>query len=400
MRSASERPSLWRQHDFRLVWIGQALSELGSQVSTVAFPLLVLGLGGSPGQAGVVGFAKALPLVALSLPAGLLADRVDRKRLMMACDAGRAIALASIPLALALGRPPFAQLVLVALIDGALFATSYIAERGALRHIVPAERLSEAVAQNEGRTFAATILGPPLGGVLYGVARFLPFATDALSYLASTLALWRTRARFDTRDGTTQRGVIEGLRWLWARPFFRATSLLFAAGNPVFLGLYLLAVLLAKRHGASSEAVGAMFAIVGAGGLLGALLAGPLRRRVSSARPLIAEEWLIAAVVPLLLVVHEAALIGLIVAATELLTPLNNSIVSGCRVALAPDRLQGRVQAAGMLIAQSFGWLGPLAVGFGFQHAGPDATVLALAAWAAALAVAGTLTPALRDVPS
>jgi hypothetical protein len=122
---------LLRNRDYMLFWSGEALSELGSQTSTVAYPLLVLTLTGSAAKAGVVGLAKWLPLAIFAIPAGALADRVDRKRLMIASDAIRMLGAASIVAALWLGRPPFAQVAMVAFLDGGLFITSHICERGA-----------------------------------------------------------------------------------------------------------------------------------------------------------------------------------------------------------------------------------------------------------------------------
>src|SRR5207302_8804733 len=132
--------------------------------------------------------------------------------------------------------------------------------------------------------FAALLAGPPLGGLLFAASRALPFLADAGSFLASMIGLSFTRADFQAERSTRRATLgepVEGIRWLWRRPFYRATVLLFAAGNPYFTGLYLLAILLAKHHGASSAAIGAMFAIAGAGGVAGAMLAGPLLKRVS-----------------------------------------------------------------------------------------------------------------------
>jgi predicted MFS family arabinose efflux permease len=394
---------LVKNRDFMLLWTGEALSQLGSQASTVAFPLLVLALTGSPAKAGIVGLAKWLPLAVTALPAGLAADRFDRKRLMMVSDGVRALLLASIPVALWLGRPSFLQIAAVAFLDGCLFTVRYVAERGALPQVVSPEQIPDAVAQNEARMFAANIIGPPLGGILFAAGRALPFVADACSCLVSMVTVAATRARFQLRSHAPRQerwgGLAEGLRWLWQQPFFRSAALLFAAGNPLYTGLYLLAILLAKHHGASSSAVGVMFALVGAGGLLGAVLAGPVRRRISARTALVGEAWLVGCALPLLLVAHSAALIGLVVAAAEFPTPLTNSFVSGYRVAATPDHLQGRVQAAGTLTTMSLAWLGPLVVGFAFQHAGASATVLMVAGWAALLAVVTTMLPALRAGP-
>lgn len=396
---------LRKNHDFVLLWSGEALSQLGSQASTVAFPLLVLALTGSPAKAGVVGLAKWLPLVIAAIPAGVLADRFDRKRLMIWSDAIRALLLASIPLALLLGRPSFLQIAAVAFLDGCLFTLRYVCERGALAHVVKPGQLPHAVAQNEARTFAANLLGPPLGGLLFAVGRMLPFLADALSYLASMVSVALTRAQFQDRVERTSeasgrfRAAAEGLAWLWRHSFFRTSALLFAVGNPLYTGLYLLAILLAKSHGASSAEVGLTFAVVGCGGLVGALLAGSLRGRMRPRTALLGEAWILTCVLPLLFVAHNALLIGVIVAACEAPTPLANSLVSGYRVALTPDRLRGRVQAAGTLVTMSLGWLGPLVVGLVYQQGGADATVALVVGWALVLAAATSVAPGLHHGP-
>jgi MFS family permease len=389
--------SLYRNREFVLLWSGQTLSQLGSQVSLVAYPLLVLALTGSPEKAGIVGFAKTVPLAVFALPAGALVDRVNRKHLMVACDGVRALALAALPIALAAGSVPYALILAVAFIDGSGFVFSYVAERSALRQLVAPERLSEAVARNESRTFAAMLAGPPLGGLLFGIGRAVPFLTDAISYAASTISVLLIRSDFQEVRGEQEQGDLrEGLRWIWRRPFFRACALLFAGSNPVFTGLYLLVVVLAKRHGASSLLVGTMLGIAAAGGLLGALLAPTLQRRCSSRRVLLGEAWLMTLAVPLLLLAHNALLLGLIVATAELITPVTNSIVVSHRVGLTPDRLQGRVQAASTLISFAAGWTGPLVVGFMLQRVGSTATILTLTGWLLLLAIGATITPAFR----
>ena len=393
---------LHRNREFTLLWSGEALSGLGSQISLVAFPLLVLAVTGSPARAGIVGFARNLPIALLALPAGVLADRLNRKHLMVACDGVRALALASIPIAIALGSVPFALVVLVALIDGTGFVFSYITERGAMRQLVPPDQLGEAVARNESRMFGAMLAGPPLGGVLFGLGRAVPFLADAVSYAASTASKLLIRSDFQEarHPDRTVGGAREGLRWVWQRPFFRQCALLFACSNPIFTGLYLLVVVLAKHDGASSALVGVMLGIAAGGGLLGALLAPGLQRRLSARAVLVGESWVLALAVPLLLVAHNALLLGVVLAAAELITPVTNSIVAGYRVALAPDRLQGRVQAASTLISFSAGWLGPLAVGFLLQNAGSAATILVITGWAAVLAVFATTSRHFRHPPT
>jgi MFS family permease len=396
-------PPLRRNRDFTLLWVGQLCSEVGSRISFVAYPLLVLATTGSAAQAGVVGFARVLPMLLFALPGGVLADRVDRRTLMIACDGTRALLLLSLTLAVATGHVAFLHIAVVAFVDGTGYALSYVAERGAMRQVVPVEQLPEAVARTESRNFGAVVAGPPLGGLLYGIGRAVPFAVDAASYLVSTCAMLAMRTRFQeprgARTDSLRAEVGEGLRWVWQRPFFRVSALLAAGINPVFEGAYLLVVVRARQGGASAGAIGAMLAIVGACGVLGGVIAPPLRRRLSARAALAGANWSIVPLLPLLALTADPLLLGLVLGAAELTTPLANATVQGARIAAAPDRLQGRVQAASMLLSQLLGWLGPLAVGVGLQHAGTTATVAALTGWTLVLAVVTGASRALASGP-
>ena len=392
---------LSRNRDFMLLWSGQALSSVGSAVTRVAYPLLVLALTDSAAKAGIVGFAHDLPVALLALPAGVLADHMNRKHLLVGCDAVRAIALAAIPIGLLVGHLPYGVIVAVAAVDGAGWVVSYVGERGVLPQVVAPEQLREAVARNESRVFGALMAGPPLGGVLFGIGRVVPFLADVASYVVSTITKLLIRTPFqEARTEASPRDAREGLRWLWQRPFFRMASLLFLLSNPVFGGLLLLGVLLAKAHGASSALVGVMLGIAAGGGLVGALLAPRLQRRLTARFVLIGENVMLVLTIPLLLLTHNALVIGVVLALAVLITPVTNSIVVGYRVALTPDRLQGRVQAASTLISFSAGWLGPLLVGLLVEDAGFTATILVLVAWSVVLALVAAATRSFRHPPT
>ncbi len=384
-----------------LLWSGQALSSLGSQLSQVAFPLLVLAVTGSAAKAGFVAFAHELPIALLALPGGAVADRVDRKRLLVAIDAVTALFLLAIPVGLLIGHLPYGVILLVAVVDGAGFALTYVAERGVLPQLVAREELGEAVARNEARIFGAMVAGPPLGGVLFAVGRALPFVADAFSYIAASITKLLIAGDFQTaRASAGPWAPLEGLRWLWERPFFRMVSLLFALSNPAFHGLLLLVVLAAKHHGASSTLVGLMLGLGAIGGLLGAVLAPRVQRRLNARMVLVGENLMLVLMIPLLLVAHNALLIGLILAGAVVITPVTNSIVVGRRVAAAPDQLQGRIQAASTVLSFSLAWLGPLLVGLLVEEAGLTATILVMTAWSLALVAVAAASRALREAPA
>jgi MFS family permease len=402
--------SLVRDRNFAWLWVGEALSDIGSQITSTAMPLLVLFLTGSAADAGLVGVAGTIAYPIAALPSGVLADRMDRRRLMMACALLRLAAIASVPVAFAFGRPPFGQLIGVALANAALFATSSVAERGLIGEIVAPEAYPDAVTLNEARGAVAYTTGPPLGGILFGVARGLPFIADSASFLAVFLSLLRLRVPrrhriTDPADPSTGLAAIvreakDGARWLLGQPFLRAGAVLYAAANLTIGALELLALLIAHHHGASPAAIGGMFAIVGVGGVLGAVVAGPIRRRVSTRWAVLAEPWSDSIFLPLLLVIHDAWAIGVLVGVMLLPMTLSSSVIAGSRLALTPERLRSRVQASSMVISSSIAWVGPLAIGLLFQYAGEDAAIVALSAWSLTVAAGATITTDLRNVPT
>jgi MFS family permease len=221
------RFSLWHNRDYLLLWSGQTISSIGSGVSELAFPLLVLALTHSPAQAGFASALRTLPYFIFTLPGGALIDRWNRKRVMILCDAGRAISLASIPVALILGHLTIVQLYLVSLIEGSLYVFFDLAETASLPRVVPKEPLPAAISQNQITSGITNLLGPPLGGVLYAVGRAVPFLADAISYLVSVLSLLFIKTKFQLERVAAPRKlwveIAEGMKWMeFARLWFRA----------------------------------------------------------------------------------------------------------------------------------------------------------------------------------
>ena len=218
-----------------LLLSGRLLSAIGSQVTAIAYPLLVLAVTHSPAKAGLVGFAGLLPHAVFGLPAGVAVDRWNRKRIMVAADGVRAVAIATLATLILLDEVTFWHIAVVALVEGtgAVFFTA--AHAGALRAVVPAPQLPAAVGVIRARAAAVMLAGPPLGGVLFALGRAVPFVFDAISYAFSflTLALMRTpfqqerevdRARLRTQ-------VTDGFRFLWRHPFLRTCALIYGLGN-------------------------------------------------------------------------------------------------------------------------------------------------------------------------
>jgi predicted MFS family arabinose efflux permease len=395
--------SLWRNRDFMVLWSSQVVSTVGTRVTSIAFPLLVLAVTHSPAKAGLVGFAQTLPFLLLYLPAGAFIDRWDRRRMMLACDAGRAVALGSIAITVALGWLSMAQVVVAALIEGSLFVLFDLAEGATLPQLVAGEQLPAAIAQNQAKTQGADLAGQPLGGVLFSTARLLPFLVDAVTYLVSFVALLFIRRPFQQprarQPARLKTEIAEGLLWVWRQPFLRAAVGVIGGINLVFNALTLVLIVRARELGASPALIGAMFAFVGAGGLLGSFLA-PWVQRSFAARPVVVTaSWLWGAQIGVLALLPNALSLGVVSGVGSFAGPAFNVVVNSHLYRVTPDRLLGRVRSAARLVAWGSIPLGALAGGFLASAFGAQTTLLILTGIMCGAAAAATLARGMRQLP-
>lgn len=395
---------LRHNRDFTLLWGGQVVSELGGRVSAIAFPLLVLALTGSPARAGIVGFAETLPLLVLTLPAGALVDRWDRKRVMIVADAACCLALGSVALGLALRTLPFAQIVVVAGVIGTGYAFSAVAEQSALRNVVADSQLPAAMARNQARIFGALLVGQPLGGLLFALGRSVPFLFDAVSYLVSVFTLLFVRTKFQADRDPRATGLVAdvrtGLSWFWRQPFIRTTSLITMGTDFTVNALYLVVIVIARDRGAGPALIGAMFVFLGLGGGVGALIAPWLVRRLRTRTIVVACQVLVAGLIPLLIVVPGRIAPGVIYGAMFLLHPTWNASVSTYRLRMTPDHLIGRVTSIGKTLSLGPVALASLGSGFLLEAAGTTPTLWVLFAVITVAAVAALASPAVRAAPA
>jgi Transmembrane secretion effector len=393
---------LRRNRDFLLFQAGQLLSDAGSQSSSIAYPLLVLAVTGSAARAGVVAFARTLPWVLFTLPAGVAADRWDRRRLMIAADGVRVLAIGGLAAAILLHRAAFRAILLVAFVEGAATAVFATAQIGALRAVVPAPQLPAAVSAQVGRQAAVRLAGPSVGGALFGLARALPFLVDAISYACSTVSLLAMRTPFQQprepdRSPLRQR-FAEGVRFLWGQRFLRTCALLFGLANFIGPGLLLAVVVLGSRQGLSGGVVGVLVGAFGACLLLGSLLSPMVRRRLPVRAVLLLELWTWPGCA-LFLVWPDVRVLAAGMLVTALAIPSTDSVVHGYRIAMTPDRLLGRVESVRGTISLLIAPLGPLVAGALLDAASARATIGLFAAFALALAAWGTLSRSLREAP-
>lgn len=343
----SDRHTLWRNRDYLLLWCGQAISTVGNSVSDLAFPLLVLATTGSPVQAGLVGALNTLVSALIALPAGVMVDRWDRKRVMLYCDVVRCLCLGSIPLALATGHLTIYQLYLTSLLEGLLARLFELAHTASLAQVVENTQLTSAVALDEVMEGTTTLGGPSLSGLLFGLGRSLPFLADAISYAISILTLLLIRAPFQGERPSQRRHlaaeVQAGMRWVWQQPFIRMMTLLMSAGALVLSGSTLAVIVLAEQRGASPWLIGVIFACGGVGSLLGAPLAALLGKRLRVGQSVLLCRWLMALLWPLYLLMPLPWMLGLVEFGIGFADPLEDVAYFSYRLKLIPEELRGRV---------------------------------------------------------
>jgi len=394
---------LWRNREFVLFEAGRFLSTAGTQTTTIAYPLLVLALTHSPAKAGIVSFARLIPYALFAIPAGLAADRWNRKRLMIAADCGQALAIGSLATVLLVQRGAFWPIPVVAFVEGTGSVFFSVASTGALRAVVPRRQLPDAVGAQRARAAAVGLAGPPVGGALFAVGRAVPFVADCVSYAFSLLSLAAMRTPFQEKralDTSRLRSQIaEGFRFLWTQPFIRATTFVYALGNVSIPAVLLVVIVVGKRQGLSSTEIGALMAVFGTFLLIGSL-ASPLFRRWFSVRTIILIELWAALGSGLYLIWPNVwvLLAGMLPQAVAI--PVTDSVVVSYRVAMTPDRLLGRAESVRSNIAILLAPLGPLTAGLLLSVVSARATIAAFLAWSIALLLWGMLSSAIRNAPS
>lgn len=385
-----------------LLWSGQVISTLGTTASTIVYPLLILALTNSPAAAGIASALGAVPYIVFSLPVGALIDRWDRKRVMILCDIGRGLTVASIPIAMLFNVLTIWQIYFASLIEGSLFVFFNIAEVAALPRVVMKEQLPAAAAQNEAAFGVAAIVGPSFGTFLYQtLGRGAPFIADAVSYAVSVASLSFIKTRFQLERVVATRHlraeVMEGLNWLWHQPLIRYMAFLTGGYNLVNSATPLILIVIAKSMGAQDAQIGLIFSIAGIGGILGSLIGGQIQRRFSFGQVIITVTWMEVLLLPLYSLAPQFFWLGVISALIYMTGPVYNVVQFSYRLALIPDELQGRVNSTFRMLAFGFNPLGAALSGILLERIGTTPTILVFSFWYLALAVLTTLNTHVRN---
>ncbi len=410
-RPARGRWGLWVEKDFRRLWIGETTSGLGTAVGQVSLALVAVGLlRASPFMVGVLTASAWLPWLFLGLSAGAWVDRWSRRAVMLVADLLLLALFASVPVAEWAGVLTVWQLVAVAFLAGAVKVFFITAYRTMLPSLVSGPDVLEANVKLQSSAAAMDVAGPGVAGILaetFGAVTGI--LLDACSYLVSALCLSAIEVREERPARAERRGIrheiAEGIRFVVHDPYLRTVSYFAGLGNLGLSGVQAVqTVFLVRSVGVPPGGVGAVFAVVSVGGLVGAAIAGRIAGRFGTARGLLLCELVGA---PFLLLVPFAGRwlpLPLCVAAWAVAVGgvvAGNVITGSFFQGYCPPELLGRINSCSSTIGYGAMPVGALLGGFLGEELGIRAAAWIMASFvlSAGLVLLASPIRGRRDLP-
>lgn len=403
---SSRPPSLWRHGDFRRLWVGQTISQIGSQVTLIALPLAaILLFKATPFQVGLLGTMEFLPFVLFGLPVGVWVDRLRRKPVLVIADVVRFAVLGSVPLAYALDALHIGQLYATAFLAGVFTVFFDVAYASYLPSLIDRPRLVEGNSKLEMSRSGAQLLGPGLGGILVQLFTApVALLADAGSYLGSVLFLLLIRRQeppAESSPGERPRmraQIREGVRYVvrhrLLRPLASSTALMNLASG---LSQAVILIFAVRSLRMKPGIVGLLLAVSNLGFLGGAFVAGRIARRLGVGPTLIGAAVLIGVgwgfvplatpsiAVPLLLVGWTIGSFGAVI---------YNVNARSLAQSITPERMLGRTIATLRFVVWGTIPLGTFVGGILGSRVGLRPTL-----WlSAAIGLVAFLAPLLSDV--
>ncbi|MGM1059595.1 MFS transporter [Saccharothrix sp. Mg75] len=344
------------------------VSAIGTGMHAAALPLLALQSTSSPMALSFVVMAAEVPWVLLSLHAGVVVDRLDRRRVMVWADLGRFAVLVVLAMLIGTARVDLLWLVLAAFLLGVGQVFFDLAAQSAIPDFVSRDPRNLATAN--GRIFAAEsngedFVGPPVGSALFGVWNFLPFAGNALSFVASGLLILSIRpdAKPEEKPEAPRRSVrsdiVEGVRWLFRNRTLRALATVSCLGNVAATAQFAMLALLAKEVlGLPDFGFGLLLTATAVGATFGGLAAAAASRRFGPGTVMLAGKTGVGAAILVLGLVADPWVAAAMMMATGALMTAEKVVVSTLRQQIVPDELLGRVLSSSRLVVMIGGPVG------------------------------------------
>jgi MFS family permease len=393
-----------RHRNFRIFWFGQLLSLSGTWMQSTAQGWLVLELTDSEFLLGLVTAASALPVLLFTLYAGVVADRMDKRRIIVAAQAAAMLIALSMAVLTDMGHITFGWILLLVLLLGTANAFEIPTRQSFFVDLVGKQDLTNAIALNSAAFNLTRIIGPAVAGFLIGtVGIAAAFYLNAISYLAVIAGLLLIRLppfRRPERNRSVLQNMGEGFGWIRANRLPRTLVWLIAASSVLaFPYVMLLPVFARDILQVGAPGLGALLAASGAGALAGGIALAAIGSRVRRGPLLLGASLSFAVLVAAFALSRSFTLSMVLLAAAGFAMILNNATVNALLQSLVPDELRGRVMSVYVFMFLGMAPLGSLQAGALARWIGaPLALALGAAALVAVTAVVWWRVPELRDV--
>ncbi len=345
--------------EYRKLWVGSAISNLGDGLTFIAAPLLAATITRNPVLIAGLSFSYTVPRLLVVVISGALVDRMDRRFLLYSTNFGRAACMAVLGVAVTAGFVSMSLLYAVFVGLGLLETVADNTGFSVLPSLVTKEHLDRANSQlTAAQLVADEFVGPPLGGFLFGIAAALPILLDAASFAGAALCFLGLRGNFRGHLATRQtqsgirRDIVEGGHWLVQHRLLRSLSIMSALTNLCYMIPFSILVLFAREilH-LSDTGYGLLLAGSAIGGLAGSALAGTARRKLGRGWTISGSLLLGAASYLVIALTSSALLVGFMLAIYTFHSVVWSLTVTSLRQVLIPDELRGRASGVNKLLA-------------------------------------------------
>ncbi|WP_330252127.1 MFS transporter [Nocardia sp. NBC_00565] len=398
-----DRSGIHTNRNFLLLWSGNATSLVGFHGVRIAYPLLALTVTGSPAAAGWVGFALSVPSLIFQIPAGVVADCSDRLRTLLLCQVIGLTATCLAAVAVAAQLSGLGQLLgAAAFVEGSVYVFLGLSELAAVRDLVTLAQRPAAFSFLEAEQPIAILVGRAAGAAIYGVARWLPFAANAVSYLYcfATLVLIRSNSSRsyadESADRSVGRNIAAGVRVVWTEPFLRVSTAMIGGSNIVIQVVLLLILVELKRGGHPAWTVGVVLGTAGVGGVLGAAAASWVTRRIPPRLVYRGALWAWTALLVPIALSANTIVLAVCWGAIGGVGVVSNVALTLCRVEVIPEHTLGRTVAAMAIVCDGAVAIGALGAGYLLSTVGIVTTRWTALAAMCTLAVYATIRTAAR----
>lgn len=350
---------------FRQLWAASALTNLGDGLLVVALPLVAVQFTRSPLQISGITLAATAPYLLVSLFAGAVVDRWDRRHIMAAANLMAALTIFALVVATANNIAVLPSLYVAAFILGSCETLASTSASTLVPSIVPRKRLDWAYSRLYGTESALNeFIGPPLAAILVTAGATIAFGAIGAAYVLVLVLLLLLRGSYRparTAPTTMRTDIVEGLRFVWHQPILRTLSLLvavMAACWAAWSAVLVLYVVSPGDVGLGSVGYGVLLTTLAIGGLLGTVIAGPLTRRLGRRTVILTDLVTMVIMLGVPALTSHPYAIGAAMFVGGAGSGMWNIASATLRQAVTPDHLRGRVSATGRLL----GW-GPVPIG-------------------------------------